>query len=80
MLIAFDSSHAAMEAELLAQEAGLPGRLVPLPPAISAGCGLVLLCSQEHSGPILALLGSRSVPTAGLYAQEGGAWRRRAGT
>ena len=43
-LITFHSSHAAMEAELLGEEAGFSCRLVPLPPDISAGCGLVLMC------------------------------------
>lgn len=39
-VVSFPTTHAAIEAEQTFQAAGLPGRLVPLPPAMDASCGL----------------------------------------
>ncbi len=76
-LVSFDSSHAAMEAELLGEEAGISCRLVPLPPAISAGCGLVLLTDTVHIIKMTALLNQRHVPWEGIYVEQSGRWMRR---
>lgn len=78
-LISFHSTHAAMEAELVGEEAGISCRLVPLPPVIDAGCGLVLLCDSDVSGSIIGLLAARHVPLDGVYDGRPGAWHRRAG-
>lgn len=79
-LIAFPSSHAAMEAELLAEDEGIACRLIPLPPDIHAGCGLVLRCEQSVSEDIIALLDAHHVALDGVYDEAEGAWRRRQGT
>lgn len=39
-VVTFHTTTAAMAFEKVAKEAGLKGRLIPLPRAISAGCGL----------------------------------------
>ncbi len=76
-IIAFPSSHAAMEAELLAEEAGYTCRLIPLPPAIHAGCGLVLLCEHSAARQVADLLTTKRVPTDGVYDKSGDTWHRR---
>ena len=40
LIITFPSTAAAMEAESFCQEQGLPGRIIPVPREITAGCGL----------------------------------------
>lgn len=40
LIIAFDSTSQAIAAEKLFQENNLPGRMIPVPAQISAGCGL----------------------------------------
>lgn len=76
-LITFHSSHAAMEAELLGEEAGFSCRLVPLPPDISAGCGLVLMCGEAEVEGVLALLLNHAVPVEEVYSGMPGHWKRR---
>jgi hypothetical protein len=76
-IIAFPSSHAAMEAELLAEDAGYACRLIPLPPAIHAGCGIVLLCEHSVILQVADLLAAKRVPTDGVYDKNGDTWHRR---
>ncbi len=39
-LITFHNTVGALEMEEYCMREGLPGRLIPVPPAISAGCGM----------------------------------------
>ena len=39
LLISFHTTTEAMALEAACQEAGLPGRLIPIPSFVSAGCG-----------------------------------------
>ena len=40
LVVTFDTTSQAMAAEALFQDAGLPGRMIPIPSQITAGCGL----------------------------------------
>ena len=74
LLVTFFSSHAAMEAELLLEEAGLPGRLIPLPPQVHAGCGLALLCDPRHREMVLSLMARHQLAYEELYTGQRGRW------
>ncbi len=60
LVITFDTTTAAMACEELCKAEGLPGRMIPVPCQISAGCGLawhvlpgekdVLLAALERAG------------------------------
>lgn len=63
LIAAFASSHQAIKAETLAVRQGIPARLVPLQPEISAGCGLALRTSLDQHGALQALFAE-----AGLQA------------
>ena len=39
-VVAFDSTHEALECERVCKEQEIPGRLIPTPVAIKADCGL----------------------------------------
>lgn len=63
----FPSSHHALRAEKICQEAGLPVLLIPVPREISSDCGVALITPfelQEKSGD---LLGQAGVPLLGTY-------------
>ena len=47
LIITFPSTAAAMEAESFCQEQGLPGRIIPVPREITAGCGLAWRAPPE---------------------------------
>lgn len=41
LIVAFDRTTDAMAMEAACRRDGVPGRLIPMPPQISAGCGMV---------------------------------------
>ena len=47
LIITFPSTAAAMEAESFCLEQGLPGRIIPVPREITAGCGLAWKAPPE---------------------------------
>lgn len=76
LLVTFSSSHVAMETELLLEEAGLPVRLIPLPPQVHAGCGLALLCDLDLMDTVLSLMEENRLPHEGLYTGRPGEWSK----
>ncbi|MBD5560563.1 MAG: DUF3343 domain-containing protein [Clostridia bacterium] len=40
VIITFFQTADAMQMEKVCRDKGIPGRLIPVPPAISAGCGM----------------------------------------
>lgn len=48
LIITFSTTAAAMRMERFCQEAGLPGRLIPVPREITAGCGLAWKAKPEE--------------------------------
>ena len=49
MVISFQETAMAMLMEQSCKEDGMSGRLIPLPPAISAGCGLAWMTAIKDS-------------------------------
>lgn len=49
----FASTSDAMAVEAAARETGFPGRMIPIPSEISAGCGLAWCASAEERGELL---------------------------
>ena len=48
IVLSFHTTVAAMEWEKRCMETGIPGRLIPLPREISAGCGLAWRMHPEE--------------------------------
>lgn len=65
-LITFPSTHQAMEAEILTEPLGKT-RLVSLPPAIDAGCGLSLLVEEGDIEAIVRHLRKEGIAMEGVY-------------
>jgi len=77
LVMAFDSTHEAIAFEAAAQALGASGRLIPLPQAISAGCGLAWLLAEsperfsEKGGSVLRQVLSESGASGVLYRLVG---------
>ena len=54
LVITFDTTAAAMEAECRCQALGLPGRIIPVPREITAGCGLAWKAPPETEARLSA--------------------------
>lgn len=52
-IITFHTTQEAMAAELLLKEKGFPGRLIPVPREITAGCGLAWMAPPEEGEALL---------------------------
>ena len=61
LLITFHTTTAAMAMENVCRQCGEPGRLVPVPGSISAGCGLAWCSAPEKRDALESLMRSRSI-------------------
>lgn len=61
LIVAFPSTHDAIKAETVAKRAGLSVRVIPLPPEVSAGCGLALRSPLEEEAALRELLDREEV-------------------
>lgn len=66
-IVTFPSSQAAGQAELEFREAGRTSRLIPLPPQISAGCGLVLQFPWAEVEETVVFLEQTNLHDAAIY-------------
>lgn len=56
LIVTFKTTTGAMAMEKACKSANVPGRLIPVPRQISAGCGLSWLCNVEDKEKIETLL------------------------
>lgn len=56
LVIAFSSTEQALAAEALFTNSGLPGRMIPIPSQVSAGCGLAWKAEIDEKPQLLAAL------------------------
>lgn len=55
-VVTFATTAAALHLEQAARSAGLPGRLIPVPRALTAGCGLAWSAPPDTADALRALL------------------------
>ncbi|UCC25404.1 MAG: DUF3343 domain-containing protein [Gemmatimonadales bacterium] len=60
-LFTFDTTHMALWAEEVAQEAGIPAEVVPAPPGTRAKCGLALATLEKFVDPLADVLDDAGV-------------------
>ena len=65
-IITFSTTTYALEAERLCKKEGLPGRLIPVPSVISAGCGMAWCVAPEYTAEIKMLFERENVPFEGI--------------
>lgn len=76
IIFTFDSTHLAIAAENICSE--IKGtRLVPLPPKISAGCGLSLKAENADKDKVENLLNTSHINFNAIYeALDGGEYKK----
>ncbi|MGN0792558.1 MAG: DUF3343 domain-containing protein [Christensenellales bacterium] len=67
LIITFHTTTAAIAMERLCQESGLPGRLIPVPREITAGCGMAWKAAIESRGELVAAAKDAGIDIDGAY-------------
>ena len=66
-VVTFRTTAEAMAMEKRCREAGVPGRLIPLPRAISAGCGMCWSAPREAREVVEDLVMEAHLDVDGIY-------------
>jgi hypothetical protein len=66
-VVTFQTTAAAMAMEKLCRARGVPGRLIPVPRAISAGCGMCWSAPPESREMLETLVMEARLAVDGLY-------------
>lgn len=70
MVLSFDKTTDAMAAEKYCMANNLPGRLIPVPQEITAGCGLAWKANPEDEEAIISGLKKAGLEWSGIYHLE----------
>ena len=70
LFFSFAAAAAAMEAERQCRAAGQPGRLVPVPRQITAGCGLAWMAAPEDGEALRAFFDEHGLEYEGCQVIE----------
>lgn len=62
LIFTFSVSVNAMRAEEEARLRGLPGRIIPVPGSVGAGCGLCYMVSPKDGEAIASMLRTLGIP------------------
>lgn len=67
LVITFHTTTEAMAMERLCGETNTPGRLIPVPRAITAGCGMAWCVPVAERSALEQLAAERALRTSGWY-------------
>ena len=67
LIITFRTTTQAMAMEKFCKEAGAPGRLIPVPKSITAGCGMAWAASPEAEDEIMGLMKEKDIKEEAIY-------------
>lgn len=67
LIITFHTTTAAMAMERLCAERGLPGRLIPVPREITAGCGMSWRAPVESKNELMEAVEQVGIAADGAY-------------
>lgn len=70
LVLTFPTTAAAMACEELCGRAGLPGRMIPVPGQISAGCGLAWKAAPQDQNALVSALAEAGVAVEGADVIE----------
>lgn len=66
-ILSFKNTVDALEMEQIGQKRELPGRLIPLPSVISAGCGLAWTTEPKNRDLTLSVLKEEGLEPASMH-------------
>ena len=67
-IVTFRTTTGAMAMERACKESGVPGRLIPVPRTITAGCGMCWAAPKEVREAVEELVMDRHLDVDGIYA------------
>ena len=67
LFFSFSTTAAAMEAEAVCKRRGVPGRLVPIPREITAGCGLAWMSAPAREAELRAFFAEQGLDYEGVW-------------
>lgn len=67
LVVTFDATTAAMAAEKYCLARGVPGRLIPVPREITAGCGLAWKAEVDQEEAVTAALEAAGIAFSGVH-------------
>ena len=67
LVVTFHTTTAAMAMETDCTAAGLPGRLIPVPREITAGCGMSWKAEPSDRAALEAFVKEKGITVAGWY-------------
>ena len=67
-VVTFRTTAGAMAMERSCKETGLPGRLIPVPRSITAGCGMCWAAPREAREAVEDLVMKEHLDVDGIYA------------
>ena len=67
LIVTFNTTTGAMAMEKACKKETVPGRLIPVPRQISAGCGLSWLCNKEDKDTIDSLINNNNLDFANIH-------------
>ena len=67
-VVTFRTTTGAMAMEELCRESNVPGRLIPVPRSITAGCGICWAAPREAREAVEALVMKEHLDVDGIYA------------
>jgi len=70
LVIAFHTTSEAMAMEKLCKTQGLPGRLIPVPRAITSDCGIAWTAPLSARAELRAALEEAQIEDAGFFEVE----------
>lgn len=70
LVLTFPTTAAAMACEELCGRAGLPGRMIPVPGQISAGCGLAWKAAPQDQDALVSALAEAGIAVEGTDVIE----------
>lgn len=66
-VVTFGSTSDAMGFEVTAREHGMPGRIIPVPSEIDAGCGLAWCADEEQHDELMAAIQEHALSYEGVF-------------
>ena len=70
LVVTFPTTAAAMSCEECCERRGLPGRMIPVPGEVAAGCGLAWKAAPGDREELAAALAADGVPVEGMTVIE----------
>lgn len=67
LIVTFHTTTAAMGMEMACAKAGMPGRLIPVPREITAGCGMAWSAPVEARTQLEDFVRQQAITTDGWY-------------